>query len=89
MFDQRGNQGLNNYEVQGLRGGKIYKGPIGWVGHDLNVINKYDGGNNTGLGIHLENGVKHIMVLIFNLFKAFSLLNLKQEEEKNILVKMI
>ena len=82
MFDQRGNQGLNNYEVQGLRGGKIYKGPIGWIGYGLSVLNKYDEGNNTGLGIHLENGVKHIMVLIFNLFKAFSLLNLKRRKRR-------
>ena len=71
MFAQRRNQSPNNYEVQGLRGGKIYKGPIGWTGHDLNVLKKYDRGNNTWLGIHLEISEFHIMVLIFNLLKVF------------------
>ena len=51
MFDPRGNQDPNNYERQGLRGGKIYKGPIGWTGHGLSVLDKYDGGNNTWLGM--------------------------------------
>jgi hypothetical protein len=40
MFDKRGNKGPNNYTVQGLRGGKIYEGPIGWIGYGLSV-NKY------------------------------------------------
>ncbi len=51
MFDVRGNQSPNNYEKQGLRGGKIYKGPIGWTGHGLRVWSQYDGGDNTWLGM--------------------------------------
>ena len=51
MFDSRGNQGPNNYERKGLRGGKIYKGPIGWTGHGLFVSDQYDGGDNTWLGM--------------------------------------
>ena len=51
MFDSRGNQGPNNYEREGLRGDKIYKGPIGWTGHGLFVFNQYDGGDNTWLGM--------------------------------------
>ena len=51
MFDPRGNQDPNNYERQGLRGGKIYKGPIGWTGHGLFVYGQYDGGDNTWLGM--------------------------------------
>ena len=51
MFDARGNQSPYNYEKQGLRGGRVYKGPIGWTGHGLSVWNKYDGGNNTWLGM--------------------------------------
>jgi len=50
MFDKRGNKGPNNYTVQGLRGGKIYEGPIGWIGYGLSVLNKYDRGNNIWLG---------------------------------------
>ena len=51
MFDVRGNQSPNGYEKEGLRGGKIYKGPIGWTGHGLCVWGQYDGGNNTWLGM--------------------------------------
>ena len=51
MFDIRGNQNPNNYEKEGLKEGRIYKSPIGWTGHCLNVLNQYDNGDNTWLGM--------------------------------------
>jgi hypothetical protein len=80
MFDKRGNKEPNNYTIQGLRGGRIYKGPIGWTGFGFSVLNKYDNGDNTWLGmtgntpgewcvayhtIHIE----YVKSIIFNGFK--------------------
>ena len=42
MFDVRGNQSPNGYEKEGLRGGKIYKGPIGWRVDGLCVWDQYE-----------------------------------------------
>ena len=51
MFDIRRNQNPNNNEKEGLKEGRIYKSPIGWTGHCLNVLNQYDNGDNTWLGM--------------------------------------
>ena len=56
MFDSAGNQSPNNYEKQGLRGGKVYKGPIGWTGHGLFVSKQYDNGDDTWLGMSNKEG---------------------------------
>ena len=51
MFDSRGNQNPFNYQIHGLRGGIDYYGPMGWTGHGLSVYGKFDGGDNTWLGM--------------------------------------
>ena len=49
MFDKRGNR-ESGWGVGEKRGGKEYLPPTkGYIGHGLNVWNKYDGGNNDWL----------------------------------------
>ncbi len=42
MFDVRENKNPNDYEKEGLRGGKIYKGPIGWRVDGLCICDQYE-----------------------------------------------
>ena len=49
MLESRGNQHPNNYGG-GKRGGKKYIPPMGWIW--LNVMNKYENGNNDWLTIN-------------------------------------
>ena len=51
MLDSRGNQHPNNYGG-GKRGGEEYIPPMGWTGYGLNVMNKYDNGNNDWLAMN-------------------------------------
>ena len=44
-----GNKLNGNWARNEMRGGLNYNPPIGWVGFGLNVINKYDDGNNDWL----------------------------------------
>ena len=44
-----GNKLKGNWATNEMRGGLNYNPPIGWVGFGLNVINKYDNGNNDWL----------------------------------------
>ena len=47
MLESRGNQHPNNYGG-GKRGGE----PMRWKGYELNVMNKYDNGNNEWLAMN-------------------------------------
>ena len=81
MCDKRGNKGPNNYIIQGLRGGRIYKGPIGWTGFGFSVLNNYDNGDNTWLGMtgntpgewcvaYLSTRIEYVQSIIFNGLKV-------------------
>ena len=57
MFDSRGNNRDGGWAPDGeMRGGKIYYPPHGWIGHGLNVLNRYDGGDNTWIGMNNSIG---------------------------------
>lgn len=45
MLDARGNKYFNSSSINKIRGGRIYNGPIGWIGIGLNVTNKYENNN--------------------------------------------
>jgi hypothetical protein len=94
MFDKRGNQNPNNYEKKGLRGGKIYKGPIGWTGHGLRVWNQYDGGNNTWLGMkgnapgewcvaYHGTSIEFVKSILINEFQAGNRQKFKNDDDLN------
>jgi len=53
-LDKRGNR-VDGWGINEKRGNMPYNPPIGWIGIGLNVIDKYDMGNNTWLG---HNGSK-------------------------------
>ena len=47
IFSQKGNNGGDGWEKEDLsRGGKEYIPPYGWTGFGLNILDKYDNGNN-------------------------------------------
>ena len=48
MLDSRGNK-ITEWSNGEKRGGYNYSPPVGWIGFGLNVINKYDNGNNDWL----------------------------------------
>ena len=48
-LDKRGNR-VTGWGVNEKRGNMPYSPPIGWIGIGLNVMDKYDMGNNTWLG---------------------------------------
>ena len=54
-LDKRGNR-VDGWGINEKRGNKPYYPPIGWVGIGLNVMDKYDKGNNTWLGYDGSNG---------------------------------
>ena len=57
MFDSRGNNKDGGWAPDGeKRGGKDYFPPHGWIGHGLRVLDKYDGGDNTWIGMNNSNG---------------------------------
>ena len=57
MFDSRGNNKDGGWAPEGeMRGKKIYYPPHGWIGHGLNVLNRYDGGDNTWIGMNNSIG---------------------------------
>ena len=55
LLDHRGNrkEGWGIYEK---RGNKNYELPLGWIWIGLNVLDKYDFGNNTWIGMENMEG---------------------------------
>ena len=49
FLDYRGNK-ISNWSINEKRGNKPYNPPIGWIGIGLNVLFKYDGGDNFWIG---------------------------------------
>jgi len=57
MFDSKGNNKDGGWAPDGeMRGGKEYYPPHGWIGHGLKVLNRYDGGDNTWIGMNNSKG---------------------------------
>ena len=57
MFDSKGNNNDGGWAPDGeMRGGTQYFPPHGWIGHGLNVLNRFDGGNNKWIGMKNLNG---------------------------------
>jgi hypothetical protein len=56
LFDQRGNNKDGGWGIGEYRGGEEYIPPEGWIGYGLNVMGKYDNGNDDWLSYtHPEN----------------------------------
>ena len=56
VFSSSGNNLLGKWARHEKRGGKAYVPPVGWVGFGLNVLSKYDNGNNDWLGCKNKSG---------------------------------
>ena len=56
LFNGFGNNLEGKWAKGENRGGKIYKPPEGWVGYGLNVLSKYDAGNNDWLACNGRQG---------------------------------
>lgn len=57
MFDSQGNNKDGGWAPMGeKRGGREYYPPYGWIGHGFNVLGRYDGGNNTWIGMRNVEG---------------------------------
>ena len=54
-MDSRGNRN-DGWAIGEKRGGKDYDPPLGWKGIGLRVLDKYDYGDNTWLGMTNEPG---------------------------------
>ena len=50
QLDSRGNR-IDGWGVDEERGNKPYNPPLGWTGIGLNVLDKYDNGDNTWIGM--------------------------------------
>ena len=50
QLDSRGNR-IDGWGVNEERGNKSYDPPLGWTGIGLNVLDKYDNGDNTWIGM--------------------------------------
>ena len=55
QLDSRGDRS-DGWGVNEYRGGKPYHPPIGWKGIGLRVVDKYDNGNNTWIGMDNSKG---------------------------------
>jgi len=55
MLDYRGNK-INEWSENEKRGNRNYESPVGWIGIGLNVMGKYDYGNDNWLGNNNING---------------------------------
>ena len=55
QLDSRGNR-FDGWGINEKRGNKPYYPPIGWIGIGLNVWDKYDGGDNTWIGMNNTEG---------------------------------
>ena len=49
MLDSRGNNKDGGWGINEKRGGKPYYPPLGWIGYGLNVLDRFDYGDNTWL----------------------------------------
>ena len=56
LFNGYGNNLDSKWAKGENRGGKVYKPPEGWGGYGLNVLNKYDDGNNDWLACNGRPG---------------------------------
>ena len=50
QLDSRGNRS-DGWGISEKRGNKPYYPPLGWIGIGLNVMDYYDGGDNTWIGM--------------------------------------
>ena len=55
MLDPRGNRS-DGWGVGEMRGNKPYDPPIGWIGIGLKVMDEYDNGDNTWIGMNNSEG---------------------------------
>ena len=56
LFNGYGNNLESKWGKGENRGGRLYRPPEGWVGYGLNVLNKYDNGNNDWLACNGRAG---------------------------------
>jgi len=57
MLDSRGNNKDGGWGINEKRGSKPYYPPIGWIGYGLNVLDRFDNGDNTWLDYrNISNG---------------------------------
>ena len=54
-LDSRGNR-IEGWGVNEQRGNRPYNPPLGWIGIGLNVLDKYDNGDNTWIGMNNSKG---------------------------------
>ena len=56
MFDSRGNNKDGGWGINETRGGEPYDPPEGWIRYGLNVVGKYDNGNDDWLAYDNRKG---------------------------------
>ena len=56
MFDSRGNNKEGGWGINETRGGEPYNPPEGWIRYGLNVVGKYDNGNDDWLAFDNRKG---------------------------------
>ena len=56
LFDGNGHNLMGNWAHGENRGGRVYNPPNGWIGFGLNVLGKYDNGNNDWLACNGRPG---------------------------------
>ena len=56
MFDSRGNNKDGGWGINETRGGEPYNPPEGWIRYGLNVVGKYDNGNDDWLAFDNRKG---------------------------------
>jgi len=56
LFDGNGHNLMGNWAQGENRGGRVYNPPKGWIGFGLNVLGKYDNGNNDWLACNGREG---------------------------------
>ena len=56
LFDGNGHKIIENWAHGENRGGRVYNPPNGWIGFGLNVLGKYDNGNNDWLSCNGRPG---------------------------------
>ena len=82
LFDQRGNNKDGGWGIGEYRGGEKYIPPEGWTGYGLNVMGKYDNGNNDWLSY---NSSENEYAIAYYPIKDF----LQNSEDMKNLIKSI
>ena len=82
LFDQRGNNKDGGWGIGEYRGGEQYIPPLGWTGYGLNVMGKYDNGNNDWLSY---NSSQNEYAIAYYPIKDF----LQNSEDMKNLIKSI